>query len=102
QLMEKNLVPYVGADLQGFNGLTTKPWGYVDLIVTFGEDTTMKSVKVQFMVVDCRSLYNCIIGRTTLVELFVVSSTIHLKMKYYTKEGQVATYQRMMNNVFRK
>jgi hypothetical protein len=36
QLTEKNLSPYVGADLQGFNGATTKPWGYVDLIVTFG------------------------------------------------------------------
>ncbi|MCI74537.1 hypothetical protein A2U01_0095801, partial [Trifolium medium] len=35
--------------------------------------------------------YNCIIGRTTLAELFAVSSTIHLKMKYYTKDGQVAT-----------
>ncbi|MCI11018.1 hypothetical protein A2U01_0032117, partial [Trifolium medium] len=91
QLTEKNLVPYVGADLQGFNGSTTKPWGYVDLIVTFGEEKAMKSVKVQFLVVDCPSLYNCIIGRTTLAELFVVSSTIHLKLKYYTKDGQVAT-----------
>ncbi|MCI42049.1 hypothetical protein A2U01_0063284, partial [Trifolium medium] len=82
--------PYVGADLQGFNGSTTKPWGYVDLIVTFG-DKAMKSVKVQVLAVDCPSLYNCIISRTTLVELFAVSSTIHLKMKYYTKDGQVAT-----------
>ncbi|MCI51595.1 hypothetical protein A2U01_0072839, partial [Trifolium medium] len=34
QLTERNLTPYVGSDLQGFNGTTTKPWGYVDLIVT--------------------------------------------------------------------
>ncbi|MCI46537.1 hypothetical protein A2U01_0067777, partial [Trifolium medium] len=88
QLTEENLVPYIGPDLQGFNGSQTKPWGYVDLIVTFGEEETMKSVKVQFMVVDCPSLYNCIIGRTTLAELYAVSSTIHLKMKYYTKDGQ--------------
>ncbi|MCI88962.1 hypothetical protein A2U01_0110250, partial [Trifolium medium] len=33
QLNERNLTPYVGSDLQGFNGTTTKPWGYVDLIV---------------------------------------------------------------------
>ncbi|GAU40531.1 hypothetical protein TSUD_366960 [Trifolium subterraneum] len=45
QLTEENLVPYVGSDLQGFNGSTTKPWGYVDLIVTFGENKAMKSVK---------------------------------------------------------
>ncbi|GAU10157.1 hypothetical protein TSUD_422430, partial [Trifolium subterraneum] len=69
----------------------TKPWGYVDLIVTFGENKAMKSVKVKFLVVDCPSLYNCIIGRPTLAELFAVSSTIHLKLKYYTKDGRVAT-----------
>ncbi|GAU51226.1 hypothetical protein TSUD_136230 [Trifolium subterraneum] len=91
ELTEENLVPYVGSDLQGFNGSTTKPWGYVDLIVTFGENKTMKSVKVKFLVVDCPSLYNCIIGRPTLAELFAVSSTIYLKLKYYTKDGQVAT-----------
>ncbi|GAU40198.1 hypothetical protein TSUD_375060 [Trifolium subterraneum] len=91
QLTEENLVSYVGSDLQGFNGSTTKPWGYVDLIVTFGENKAMKSVKVKFLVVNCPSLYNCIIGRPTLAELFAVSSTIHLKMKYYTKDGQVAT-----------
>ncbi|GAU22605.1 hypothetical protein TSUD_135050 [Trifolium subterraneum] len=88
QLTEENLVPYVGSDLQGFNGSTTKPRGYVDLIVTFGENKAMKSVKVKFLVVDCPSLYNCIIGRPTLAELFAVSSTIHLKLKYYTKDGQ--------------
>ncbi|MCI74894.1 hypothetical protein A2U01_0096160, partial [Trifolium medium] len=32
--------------------------------VTFGEEKAMKSVKVQFLVVDYPSLYNCIIGRT--------------------------------------
>ncbi|GAU32257.1 hypothetical protein TSUD_53840 [Trifolium subterraneum] len=91
QLTEENLVPYVGSDLQGFNGSTTKPWGYVDLIVTFGENKAMKSVKVKFLVVNCPSLYNCIIRRPTLAEPFAVSSTIHLKLKHYTKDGQVAT-----------
>ncbi|GAU39181.1 hypothetical protein TSUD_372810 [Trifolium subterraneum] len=94
QLTEENLVPYIGSDLQGFNGSTTKPWGYVDLIVTFGENKAMKSIKVKFLVVDCSSLYNCIIGRPTLAELFAMSSTIHLKMKYYTKDEQVATINR--------
>ncbi|MCI29956.1 hypothetical protein A2U01_0051165, partial [Trifolium medium] len=30
-------------------------------------------------------------SKGSMAELFVVSSTIHLKMKYYTKDGQVAT-----------
>ncbi|MCI64999.1 hypothetical protein A2U01_0086257, partial [Trifolium medium] len=55
QLTLENLVPYVGTDLQGFNGSTTKPWGYVDLIITFGDDESLKSVRVQFLVVDCPS-----------------------------------------------
>ena len=35
QLDESHLTPYVGSDLQGFNGAVTWPWGYVELIVTF-------------------------------------------------------------------
>ncbi|MCI40200.1 hypothetical protein A2U01_0061432, partial [Trifolium medium] len=83
--------PYVGSDLQGFNGATTKPWGYVDLIVTVDINETANSIKVQFLVVDCPSLYNCILGRTAIAELLAVPSTAHLKMKYYTNKGQVAT-----------
>ncbi|GAU51194.1 hypothetical protein TSUD_374450 [Trifolium subterraneum] len=55
------------------------------------ENLAMKSVKVKFLVVDCPSLYNGIIGRPTLAELFAVSSNIHLNMKYYTQNGQVTT-----------
>ncbi|MCI15934.1 hypothetical protein A2U01_0037074 [Trifolium medium] len=51
------MTPYVGSDLQGYNGATTKPWGYVDLIVAFGINETAKSIKVQFLVVECPSLY---------------------------------------------
>jgi len=37
QLTEKNLSPYVGSELYGFNSSSTQPWGYVQLLVTFGE-----------------------------------------------------------------
>jgi hypothetical protein len=66
-------------------------WGYVDLLVTFGRDEIAKTVKVSFLVVDCASLYQCIVGRPTLAELIAVPSTVHLKMKYYTAKGHVAT-----------
>ncbi|GAU29247.1 hypothetical protein TSUD_391950 [Trifolium subterraneum] len=59
QLTEENLVPYVGSDLQGFNGSTTKPWGYVDLIVTFGENKAMKSVKVGTINGDIEAARRC-------------------------------------------
>ena len=40
--------------------------GYVELMVTFGKDTTTRQVKVRFLVIDYPSLYNCILGRPTL------------------------------------
>ncbi|GAU41698.1 hypothetical protein TSUD_94190 [Trifolium subterraneum] len=88
QLDESHLTPYLGSDLQGFNGATTKSWGYVDLIVTYGHNETAKSIKVKFLVVDYPSLYQCIIGRTAITDLPAVASTAHLKMKYYTDKGQ--------------
>ena len=81
----------MGSDLQGFNEASTKPWGYVELIVTFERGVTSRAIKTQFMVMDFPSLYQCIFGRPTLSELIVVPSTVHLKMKYYTIEGLVAT-----------
>jgi hypothetical protein len=93
QLDQSHLAPYVGSDLHGFNGATTKPWGYVDLIVTFGAEEAARSVKIQFLVVDCSSLYECILGREAIANLLAVPSTVHLKMKYYSTKGQVATLQ---------
>ncbi|PNX70775.1 hypothetical protein L195_g057731, partial [Trifolium pratense] len=48
QLDETHLTLYLGSDLTGFNGATTRPWGYVDLIVTFGSEETAKSIRVKF------------------------------------------------------
>ncbi|XP_058784353.1 uncharacterized protein LOC131659137 [Vicia villosa] len=90
QLDDSHLTPYVGADLQGFNDSTSKPWGYVEILVTLGEEETARVIKTQF-VVDCESLYNCILGRPAIVELTAVPSTAHLMMKYYTKRGRVVT-----------
>jgi hypothetical protein len=42
QLTEKNLSPYVGNELYGFNGSSTQPWGYVELLVTFGKKEAKK------------------------------------------------------------
>ena len=65
-LMENKFAPYVGTKLYGFNESSTKPWGYVELLVTFREGKGMKTIKIPFLVIDCTSLYNCIIGRTGL------------------------------------
>ncbi|XP_058780878.1 uncharacterized protein LOC131654974 [Vicia villosa] len=86
QLNDSHLTPYVGSDLQGFNGTVTK-----ELIVSIGSVETTRVVKVQFLVIDCPSIYQCILGCPTLAELIAVPSTVHLKLKYYTAKGHVAT-----------
>ncbi|XP_058787909.1 uncharacterized protein LOC131662207 [Vicia villosa] len=91
QLNDSHLTPYVGSDLQGFNGTVTKPWGFFELIVSVGSAKSARAVKVQFLVIVCPSIYQCILGRPTLAELIVVPLTVHLKLKYYTAKGQVAT-----------
>jgi len=44
------MVPYVGSELYGFNSSSTKPWRYLELLITFGEGEARKIVKVQFLV----------------------------------------------------
>jgi len=41
-------------------------------------------------VIDCPSLYNCIIGRTELDQLGAAWSTAHLKLKYHAKDNIIA------------
>jgi len=42
-------------------------------------------------VIDCPSLYNCIIGRTGLAQLGAACLTAHLKLKYHAKDGIIAS-----------
>ena len=82
QLTESNLTPYVGTELYGFNRSSTKSWGYVERLVTFGEGNGTKTIKITFLVIDCTSLYNCIIGRTGLAQLGAAcSTTLHGDLK---------------------
>jgi len=46
QLTEKNLSPYVGNELYGFNGSSTQPSGYVELLVTFGKKEAKKTIRI--------------------------------------------------------
>ena len=56
QLTVKNLSPYVGNELYGFKGSSTQPWGYVELLVAFGEKEAKKTIKIPFLVIDYLSL----------------------------------------------
>lgn len=73
-LTSKNMIWYVWWNLCGFNRSTNKPLEYVELIVTFREGDSKKYVKVQFLMVDFKFFYNCIIKRPTAVKSVVISS----------------------------
>lgn len=53
-------------------------------------DTRM--VNLQILVVFCKSIYHCIIGRSFAETLDVVASPIHLKMKYHNIYDEPVTY----------
>jgi len=91
QLTESNLAPYVGTEIYGFNDSSTKLWGYVELLVTFEKGNGTKTIKIPFLVIDCTSLYNYIIGRTGLAQLGATCSTSHLKLKYHADNNTITT-----------
>ncbi|GFZ01910.1 hypothetical protein Acr_15g0005190 [Actinidia rufa] len=54
---------------------------------TRGRSSTETTKMVTFLVVDCPSAYNIIVGRTALNEFKAIPSTYHLKVKFPTSQG---------------
>ena len=63
------------------------PKGIVTLTVTVGAYPRQLTRKLDFLVVDCPSSYNVIIGRPTLNRCKVAMSTYCLKVKFSTENG---------------
>ena len=73
----KDLTAY-DSPLVSFNGKVVIPKGQIRLLVQVGTEV----VEVDFIVMDTYSPYTAIVGRPWLHALEVVSSTLHLKVKY--------------------
>ena len=80
------LVP-TNAPLVGFGGSRVFPLGAVTLSVMVGDYPLQIIKDVTFLVVDCSSTYNAIIGRPTLNSWKAVTSTYHLMIKFPTNYG---------------
>ena len=65
--------------------------GIITLLVVLGSYPQQITKKVNFLVMDCSSSYNAIIGRPTLNSWKAVTSIYHLSVKFPTeyKIGQV-------------
>ena len=59
-----------------------QPVGTVTLPVVVGSYPQQITKSVNFLVVDCSSLYNAIIGRSTLNSWKAVTPTYHLSIKF--------------------
>ncbi|XP_057444763.1 uncharacterized protein LOC130737008 [Lotus japonicus] len=89
-LTETDLLPYDGA-LVGFSGEKVFVRGYVELNTVFGEGKNEKAFSIKFLVVQCTSPYNVLIGRPSLNKLGAIISTRHLTVKYPLDKGGVGT-----------
>ncbi|GFZ06814.1 hypothetical protein Acr_18g0009840 [Actinidia rufa] len=73
--------------LIGFGGNTTHPLGWINLPITLGTEPHQITIWQDFIVVDCPSPYNAILGRSTLGGIKAITSTYHLKLKFPTPTG---------------
>ena len=80
------LIP-TNAPLVGFGGTRVLPLGAITLSVTVGDYPQQIIQDVTFLVVDCSSAYNGILGRPTLNLWKAAMSTYHLMLKFPTEYG---------------
>ena len=74
------------APLVNFGGTRVLPLGTVTFIVV-GDYPQQITKDVTFLVVDCSSAYNAILGRPTLNSWKAITSTYHLMIKFPTDYG---------------
>ena len=75
------------ASLVDFGGTRVLPLGAITLSVVVGNYPQQIAKNVTFLVVDCSSAYNAILGRPTLNSWKAVTSTYHLMIKFPTEYG---------------
>ena len=83
----RNQLRPVNSPLVGFGGMKVQPVGTISLPVVVGAYPQQITKSVDFLVVDCSSSYNAIIGRPTLNSWKAVTSTYHLLVKFPTEHG---------------
>ena len=77
----------MNSPLVGFGGMKVQPVGTISLPVVMGAYPQQITKSVDFLVVDCSSSYNAIIGMPTLNSWKAVTSTYHLLVKFPIEHG---------------
>ena len=86
KLDKKRIKPFT-SPLVSFTGDKIVFRGIVTLTVITRTYPTQVTKEINFLIVDCPSTYNIILGRPAFNRLRVVMSTYHLKVKFPTAHG---------------
>ena len=85
--LERDQLRPVNSPLVGFRGMKVQHVGIITLPVVVRAYPQQITKDVNFLMVDCSSSYNAIIGRPTLNSWKAVTSTYHLSVKFPTEYG---------------
>ena len=85
--INKKLLHPVNVPLIGFRGMEVLPVSTISLLIVVGSYPQQINKEVNFLVVDCSSLYNAIIRRPTLNSWKATSSIYQLFVKFLTEYG---------------
>ena len=83
KLSKERLQPFTSS-LVSFTGDRVIPKGVVKLTIITGTYPPQVSKEIDFLVVDCPSTYNVILGRPTLNKLKAATLIYYLKVKFPT------------------
>ncbi|XP_072058085.1 uncharacterized protein [Arachis hypogaea] len=90
QLTKSKLQPS-SDELVGFSGERIPVTGYIWVRTTLGEPPHSETLDIQYLIVDCFSPYNIILGRPSLNAFGAIVSTVHLCVKFCSEAGTIAT-----------
>ena len=85
--IDREQLVLVNAPLVGFRGMRVFPIDVITLSITVGDYPQQITKEVTFLVVDCSSAYNAILGQPTLNSWKAVTSTYYLMIKFSTDYG---------------
>ena len=86
KLDKKRIRPFT-SPLVSFIGDRIVPRGIVTLTVVTGTYPAQVTKEIDFLIVNCLSTYNIILGRPALNRLRVAMSTYYLKVKFPIAHG---------------
>ncbi|KAM1908278.1 hypothetical protein ACFX14_027816 [Malus domestica] len=81
-LLDRSISPLIS-----FSGDIMQPLRSIHLPFTIGTGSYIVTITINFLVVDCPTAYNVILGRTGINDLKVMVSTHMLLMKFLTPYG---------------